>query len=184
MVIEEDSDLPYVYFVRKNYGMDGRDCMQAEQNIEQRLAKRFNMISFFGLNEHMIYRVERDMKEVRLHALVTHVPFNRSELGSKQGESPRSFYARLYGESLKLLWKIKQINPLMPIIAYTGADHGREDIDAAIKYAFQEVGPINAIVFKSVHNEWEKDAAELERILANPPLNFAPMTMPWGEVIH
>lgn len=185
MVHREIAAKPTIYFVKRNYGTGRGACLSIEDRIEKRLAGKYNILSCFDFGKSTVEMVKRDVeKGLDVHAMITHMPWDETESKSQADESLRHFYSRLYKRSIELLWEIKNSNPLMPIMAYTGADHGRTDIDNAIKYVFQRLGPINEIVFKSGAERWEADAQELEKILLDPPKWFAPLAMPWGESIR
>jgi hypothetical protein len=177
---EESPDKKDVYFVKKRYEAYAKDCANAERNIERRLLTKFNLIPAWNLDESLLAKIESDKTEgTDPYALITHVPPTQAESQHRKFEDTRSFYTRLYKQSIEILWAIKKANPLMPIIAYTGADNL-----AVVQYVFQQLGPINDIVFKSRPEEWEKDAIELENRINKRNFNFAPITMPWGEVVR
>jgi hypothetical protein len=179
--MSEQMQKPLVFFVRKKYDSSSSECLISEDKILTYLSAKYDIFPSFDLRDTTIDLVNRKQQERKIHALITHVPPIEDRDSIRDLHSMDLYYASLYKKSLDILWKIKTQEPLMPIIAYTGADHGRPDIDKSVLYALQQIGPINAVVFKSFAQNWMDDAKKLEEILFKPPINFAPMTMPWDK---
>jgi len=157
---EEVEDKPNVYFVRRRYNLQTMDSQTAERNIERKLSSRFNVISFPHLDKSIADTIKKNSILGVFQAMITPVPWDIKENYSIRLEATKSYYKRLYLESLCTLSEIKLGDPLLQVVAYTGADNVPEVSEFFLKY-----GPINEIVFKSGPKEWEKDFIELEKIL-------------------
>jgi hypothetical protein len=178
---EKNQDKPYVYFVKKDYRAFAPENQDHDMRITSRLSNNFTILPSYELSEETIELVREDLKKgINAVAMITHLPFDSQTRGGGRFESKDFYYKRVYGKARSNLLKINTVNPLMPIIAYTGGDQVEEfrslflNLDS-IGETGKGMGPVKEIVFKSHPNEWEKDAMTLERLLTKFSRSFIPL---------
>ncbi len=178
---EQKQDKPYVYFVKKDYRVFAPDNQNHDKRITARLSNQFTILPSYELSEETVEAVRDDLKKgINAIAMITHLPFDSDARGGGSFESRASYYRRTYGKARSNLLEINLVNPVMPIIAYTGGDQIEEfkslflDVDY-IGCDGKGLGPVKEMVFKSHPKEWEKDAATLEGLLVKFSKSFIPL---------
>lgn len=172
---------PYVYFVKKDYSAFAPQNQNHDKRITSWLSNQFTILPSYELSEGTVEAVRADLKKgINAIAMITHLPYSSDTKSGGSFESRKSYYQRVYGETRSNLLKINIVNPMMPIIAYTGGDQVEEfkslflNLDT-IGSAGDRLGPVKEIVFKSHPDEWEKDATTLEGLLIKFSERFIPL---------
>ncbi|MBU0979690.1 MAG: hypothetical protein KJ709_02705, partial [Nanoarchaeota archaeon] len=104
--------------------------------------------SRLDLGDHVAASIEESAGSDKPYtALITHLPYDRTVT---PGMDRSKAYAAKYGRALDVLRRIKEANPDLFILAYTGAG---STVSPAMEKVFIYQGPIDAIVLKSGSDE-------------------------------
>jgi len=97
---------------------------ETREIIARELGKKFELETRISFGSYISDLIEQRKKESKPYdSLVTHVPYNQGiDPMNLDTSNQMKFYSDFYSRSLSSLRKIRENNPQMPIIAYTGTD--------------------------------------------------------------
>jgi len=95
---------------------------QGFRSIRESVERRFDLECMHNLDKMVLERIQTTLTRRKFNALITHLPF---EEGKQVHDNlgvlyPMLYYGTIYGKSLDLLSKIKDADPDIAILVYTG----------------------------------------------------------------
>ncbi len=132
------------------------------ENIIRALMGRFNVDSRVKLGWWVSDLIEKSLKDKRYDALITHIPIKDINDGGSGmmgafARGPHTLYSYLYQKSLAIIRHLKEKDPSLQVIAYTGADDVPE-----VRTLFRTAG-IEYFIERSA--DWQEDLQQIESAL-------------------
>jgi phosphotransferase system HPr-like phosphotransfer protein len=96
---------------------------QGFKSIAASLRQRFDLECMYNLDEMVLERIQSAISKRRFNALVTHLPYEENREKTDWRERvlyPMPYYSASYGKSLGLIERIKDSDPDIAILVYTG----------------------------------------------------------------
>ncbi|VVB77570.1 Uncharacterised protein [uncultured archaeon] len=95
---------------------------QGFRNLRDSLRARFDLEWIYNFDEKVLEKIQKSMPEKKIDALVTHLPYEKNKDNDWRGgiAYPMLYYSSIYGKSLDLISRIKDTDPEIMILVYTG----------------------------------------------------------------